>query len=96
MFGKVWTVALAAAVVGVLTLPAPAAYAAGATKPAATKPAMKPMAMKKSHHKMGCYDYAWESAAMKDCLAKGSGSMGKPMKKSSMKKKMSSAPVKKS
>jgi len=28
----------------------------------------------KSRHKMSCYDYAWESQDMKDCLAKpGSG-----------------------
>ena len=96
MFGKVWTVALAAAVVGLLTLPTPAAYAQGATKPAATKPAAKPMGHKMSH-KMGCYDYAWQSTAMNDCLAKGS-SMKKPMMKkaSTSKKKMSSMPMKKS
>ncbi len=48
----------------------------------------KPMA-KHSRHKMGCYDYAWQSAAMQDCLAKagGSASSSKPMMKKSSKKK---------
>jgi hypothetical protein len=91
MFGKVWTAVVAATVVGLMTLPGLTGSAQGATKPAA-----KPMAMKstghKMSHKMGCYDYAWQSAAMNDCLAKGSG-----MKKTSMsKKKMSSMPMKKS
>jgi hypothetical protein len=95
MLAKVWTVAVAAAIAGVLALPAPAAYAqATTTKPAAKPMAMsKPMTMKKSSHKMGCYDYAWQSAAMNDCLAKGTSStsdgMSKPMKKAK-KKKMSS------
>jgi hypothetical protein len=90
MFGKVWTVVLAAAVVSLMALPGLTGSAQGATKPAA-----KPMAHKMSH-KMGCYDYAWQSAAMNDCLAKGSGMKKPTMKKTSMKKKMSSMPMKKS
>jgi len=87
MFAKIWTVVLAAAITGVLALPAPSAHAQAAK----TAPAkMKPMVMKKAaaHHHMGCYDLAWQSQAMKDCLAKGDM---KPMKKTSskkMKKKM--------
>jgi hypothetical protein len=96
MFGKVWTAVVAATVVGLLALPGLTGSAQGATKPAA-----KPMAMKstghKMSHKMGCYDYAWQSAAMNDCLAKGSGMKKPMMKKASMsKKKMSSMPMKKS
>jgi len=50
-----------------------------ATQPAATKPAPKPTMAKpvvaagtpvKPHHVWTCYDYAWESQAMKDCLNK--------------------------
>ena len=43
----------------------------------------------KSAHKMSCYDYAWESQAQKDCLAKGD----KPamVKKTSVKKKAKKA-----
>jgi hypothetical protein len=87
MLAKMWTVAVAAVVAGGLALPAPAAYAQTSTAPA-VKP--MPMTMKKpmthkASHKMSCYDYAWESAAMKDCLAKGSAS--KPMMKKSSKKK---------
>jgi hypothetical protein len=57
----------------------PAAAPAKTKKPMAAKPmktAAMPMKMgHKSHHKMSCYDYAWESQDMKDCLAKqGSGS----------------------
>jgi len=33
-------------------------------------PAHKKMMAHKSKHKMSCYDYAWESQDMKDCLAK--------------------------
>jgi len=32
--------------------------------------APKKMMAHKSKHKMSCYDYAWESQDMKDCLAK--------------------------
>jgi len=86
MLGKIWTVAMAAAITGVLALPAPSAHAQAAK----TAPAkMKPMTMHKAaaHHKMNCYDYAWQSQAMQDCLA-GKKSMKQPMHKSSSKKKM--------
>jgi hypothetical protein len=43
----------------------------------------------KSVHKMSCYDYAWESQAQKDCLAKGDKPM--MMKKTSAKKKAKKA-----
>jgi hypothetical protein len=51
------------------------------------------------HHKMGCYDYAWESQAQKDCLARPAAEqrpmhrvhhrrpMKKPMEKPMMEKK---------
>ena len=95
MLAKVWTVAVAAVIAGALVLPAPAAYAQTSTAPAAkpmdTKKPMtmkKPMA-KKSAHKMDCYDLAYQSAAMADCLAKGSSkaSTTKPMMKKATKKK---------
>jgi hypothetical protein len=90
MLAKMWTVAVAAVVAGALALPAPAAYAQTAAAPAAKPMTMnmkKPMAHKASHHKMSCYDYAWDSQAMKDCLAKGTS---KPMTKKSSKKKTTS------
>lgn len=90
MLAKVWTVAVAAVIAGALVLPAPAAYAQASTAPAAKPMTMKkPMMAKKSSHKMGCYDYAWQSAAMADCLAKGTSkaSTSKPMMKKSSKKK---------
>jgi hypothetical protein len=87
MLAKVWTVAVAAVVAGVLAMPAPAAHAAGSTAPAAKPMTMKKPMAHKSSHKMGCYDYAWESQAMKDCLAKGTS---KPMMKKSTKKKTTS------
>jgi hypothetical protein len=97
MLAKVWTLAVAAAIAGALALPAPAAYAqsTSAPKPAATEPAAKPMAMhtKKRAHKMDCNDYAWESAAMKDCLAKGGSATsgdGMMKKKAAKKKKVAS------
>ncbi|HTZ78481.1 MAG TPA: hypothetical protein VMC10_11250 [Stellaceae bacterium] len=89
MFGKIWTVAMAAAITGVLALPAPSAYAQAA-KPAPAK--AKPMAMHMAaHHRMSCYDYAWQSQAMQDCLAKKDNmkSMKKSSSKKMMKKKMS-------
>jgi hypothetical protein len=92
MLAKMWTVAVAAAV---LAIAVPAAYAQTTTAPAA-KPAAttKPMAKKSSHHKMNCMDYAWQSAAMNDCLAKQNASgtgegTTKPMKKSKKKKTVS-------
>jgi hypothetical protein len=52
----------------------PMAAPAKTKKPMAAKPmktAAMPMTMAhKSRHKMTCYDYAWESQDMKDCLAK--------------------------
>jgi hypothetical protein len=49
----------AVAMTGLLAMPALAATAksAGGDKPTA-------------HHGMSCYDYAWQSQEMKDCLAK--------------------------
>ena len=87
MLGKMWTVAAAAVVAGVLALPASAAYAQTSSAPAAKPATMKkPMAHKA--HKMDCNDYAYQSAAMQECLAKGSAktSSAKPMKKASKKK----------
>ncbi len=70
MLVKLWTVAVAAVIASALVLPAPAAYAQASTAPAAKPMHMKkPMAMKSAHK--DCYDYAWQSAAMSDCLAKG-------------------------
>jgi len=95
MLAKMWTVAVAATVAGLLAIVVPAAYAQTSTAPA-TKPAAttKPAAKKAVHHKMNCMDYAWQSAAMNDCLAKqkaSSTSEGttKPMKKSKKKKTVS-------
>jgi len=92
MLAKVWTVAAAAVVAGVLAMPAPAAYAQTSPAPAAKPAPMAPMTMKKptmhkSSHKMSCYDYAYQSAAMQNCLAKGTS---KPMMKRSSKKKTAS------
>ena len=56
---------LAAAVLLVGSLASVSAFAADAPKAAPKKMSMK------SHHKMSCSDYAWESQAMKDCMAKG-------------------------
>jgi len=93
MLAKVWTVAVAAVVAGALAMPVPAAYGQASTAPAA-KPmtTKKPMA-KKAAHKKDCYDYAWQSAAMADCLAKGTSkaSTSAPMKKSSKKKKVTTS-----
>lgn len=88
MFAKVWTVAVAAVVAGALVLPAPAAYAQASTAPAAKPMAMKKPMAKTSAHRKNCYDYAWQSAAMADCLAKGTSkaSTSKPMKKATKKK----------
>ena len=88
MLAKVWTAAVAAVFAGALMLPVPAAYAQSA--PAAKPMAMKKPMAKKSAHKMDCYDYAWQSAAMADCLAKkgnkaSKASTMKPMKKSKKK-----------
>jgi len=87
MFAKFWVAAVAAGVMGVLALSAPSAHAQPSKPPAQTtakKTASgeKPM----SHHKMSCYDYAWESQQMKDCLAKSGGKKPAPQKTSTTKK----------
>ena len=86
MLAKVWTVAVAAVIAGALVMPAPAAYAQASTAPAAKPMHMKKPMAKKSAHK-DCYDYAWQSAAMSDCLAKGTSKADttKPLKKSKKK-----------
>jgi len=63
--------AFAAAPALAADMPATKPAAAATAKPAAAAP-MKP------HHVWSCYDYAWESQAMKDCLAKPASAM--PMK----------------
>lgn len=65
MLGKVWSAMMAMAVVGLLAVPASAA-----TKTAAATTPSADSGTKTSHRHMGCYDYAWESQEMKDCLAK--------------------------
>ena len=93
MLVKLWTVAVAAAVAGALALPAPAAYAQASTAPAAKPMAMKKPMANKAAHKKDCYDLAWQSGAMADCLAKGTSkaSDSKPMKKASKKKKVTTS-----
>ena len=63
----------------------PAAAKPAAAKPAAAQPATgdKPAA----HHKMSCYDYAWQSQQMQDCLAKSSGKQPAAQKTSTTTKK---------
>src|SRR5438874_8512022 len=89
MLAKVCTVVAAAVIAGALALPAPAAYAQASTAPAAKPMTMKKPMAKHSAHKMDCYDLAYQSAAMADCLAKGGSatSAAKPMMKKSSKKK---------
>ncbi len=70
---KLLSLAAAALLVGGLSFVASPAEAATAKK----------ASMHKSHHKMSCYDQAWESQAMKDCLAKAEA---KPAAKKAMKK----------
>jgi hypothetical protein len=64
---------------------------------AADMPPHKPMPMKhgqmhaRRHHKTSCYDYAWQSQAMKDCLARPATMatpMHHPMHRKMMKKPM--------
>lgn len=71
---------------------APAQQSAPAKMPVAKHHAAKHMTVKHmaaahmhhaARHKMSCYDHAWQSQAMKDCLAKGDM---KPAAKKSMKK----------
>lgn len=62
---------VAAACAALLAAPAMAAdapAAKGGTPPAKSAP-MKSASVKK-RHKRSCYDYAWQSQDMKDCLAK--------------------------
>ncbi|MDB5409515.1 MAG: hypothetical protein JWL84_4427 [Rhodospirillales bacterium] len=70
---KLFSLAAAALLVGSLT--SAAAFAADAPKAAPKKA--------KAHHMMSCNDYAYESQAMKDCMAKGDM---KSMKTSATKK----------
>jgi hypothetical protein len=42
----------------------------------------------KSHHMMSCSDYAYESKAMKDCMAKGDAKSAKTKKASAKKNAM--------
>jgi hypothetical protein len=56
---KLFSLAVAAVLVG--SFASVSAFAANAPKKAAAKP----------HHMMSCNDYAYESQAMKDCMAKG-------------------------
>lgn len=83
--------------------PAPApAPAAPAAAPPAAAPAMAPgmkmapakTAAAKPKHKFSCYDYAWQSKQMQDCLAKASA---KPAAKPAAAKKPAAkaAPAKK-
>jgi len=61
MLGKLWSVIPAAAVAGFLAVPVSAAtHPAGASHPAVMH----------HHRAMGCYDYAWQSKEMNDCVAK--------------------------
>ena len=90
MFAKFWGAALAAGVMGMLAVSTPAAQAQPAAQPAAKKP----MAESKptSHHGMSCYDYAWDSQEMKNCLAKSPSK--KPMaQKTSATKKPAAKPA---
>jgi len=70
---------LAAALAAFLAAPAMAQTSGGGDHMKGMKAASstkKPMKMaKKSKHKMSCYDYAWQSQDMKDCLAKSGKSM---------------------
>jgi hypothetical protein len=93
MFGKFWVGVMAAAVTGLLALPAPSAHAQPA-KPAASKPMSDMKSM--HHHKMSCYDYAWESQQMKDCLAKKEGKKPMAKKASATKKPAAKSSTKKS
>ena len=48
----------------------------------------KPMAHKTMHHKWDCMDYAYQSQAAKDCMAKQDMAKDKPMAHKSMHHKM--------
>jgi hypothetical protein len=63
---------IVAALAGAALLAAPVLAQTGdKAKPAVAAHDAKKMSAKK-RHKVSCYDYAWESQAMKDCLAKQS------------------------
>jgi len=76
MLGKVGSMMAAIAVAGLLAMPV---LAATTTSSGGDKPTTR--------RHMNCYDYAWQSQEMNDCLAK-QGSAQKPTShKSSTKKK---------
>ena len=97
MFAKFWVAAMAAGVTGMLALSAPSAFAQP-SKPPAQPAAKQTMSGGKSmsHHKMSCYDYAWESQQMKDCLAKSGGKKPAAQSTSTTKKPAAKKPAKKS
>jgi hypothetical protein len=67
------TVLALAACMALLAAPAFAQSAAPAAKPApAMKMAPGEKMAAKPKHKFSCYDYAWQSKDMQDCLAKAS------------------------
>jgi hypothetical protein len=79
----------AAALIAAGLASVPAAAQTAPAAPAAKAPAHKMAMHHASHHKMGCYDYAWESQAQQDCLA---GKPAAPMaKKTSAKAKKKKA-----
>jgi len=91
MLAKFWVAALAAGVTGMLALPISSAHAQPSKPPAA--PAAQTANKKTNtdpkptpHHKMSCYDYAWESQQMKDCLAKAGSKKPAGQKTSTTKK----------
>ena len=90
MFAKFWGAAVAAGVMGMFVAAAPSAYAQPSAQPTAKKPAAEVKST--SHHKMSCYDYAWDSQQMKDCLAKSSSKKPMPQKTSATKKPAAKKP----
>ena len=75
---KLFSLAAAALLVG--SLASVSAFAADAPMKAAPKKTAK------AHRMMSCNDYAYESQAMKDCMAKADMKKAKPMKTSAVKK----------
>lgn len=89
---KLLCLAAATLMLGGLAAFPTAAMAAGTAPPPAKHMTHKATAKHHMHHrvahKRSCYDYAWQSQQMKDCVSKA-GSMSKPMaKKTSAKKHM--------
>jgi hypothetical protein len=82
---KFFSLAAAALLIGGLA--SASAFAADAPAKTAPKKAVK------SHHAMSCSDYAYESQAMKDCMAKADMKKGgmKSMKTSTAKKNATAA-----